>query len=134
MKKLLLFLLMAVSLTAKAQNDSPRFTLFELPYAVDALEPIISRQTVELHYGKHVRGYLNNVNKMTAGREYDNKSLQEIILGAQGFLAKGRWRAERQTGKGNNRQMGLNRRFQRGVRKAGFIALRLWMDMACERR
>lgn len=86
MKKLLLFLLMAVSLTAKAQNDSPRFTLFELPYAVDALEPIISRQTVELHYGKHVRGYLNNVNKMTAGREYDNKSLQEIILGAEGSL------------------------------------------------
>lgn len=86
MKKIILFLLLTISLVAKAQNDSPRFTLFELPYAVDALEPVISRQTVELHYGKHVRGYCNNVNKMTTGSEYDNKSLEEIVASAEGAL------------------------------------------------
>ncbi len=40
------------------------FTLIQLPYAPDALEPVISRQTVEFHHGKHLQTYVDNLNKL----------------------------------------------------------------------
>ena len=55
------------------------FTLQALPYAYDALEPNIDKQTMEIHHDKHHGGYVNNLNKAIAGTEYENKSLEEIL-------------------------------------------------------
>lgn len=55
------------------------FTLPDLPFAMDALEPVISRRTLEFHYGKHHKAYVNNLNKLTEGSEWAKKSLEELI-------------------------------------------------------
>ena len=62
------------------------FTLPELPYAMDALEPYISRQTIEFHYGKHHNAYVTNLNKLVPGTEFENASLEEIIKKAEGGI------------------------------------------------
>ena len=41
-----------------------KFELMALPYAIDALEPVISKQTLEFHHGKHLAGYVNNLNAL----------------------------------------------------------------------
>lgn len=58
------------------------FTLPPLPYAYDALEPHIDKQTMEIHHDKHHAGYVNNLNKAIAGTEYENKSLEDILKSA----------------------------------------------------
>lgn len=55
------------------------FTLPDLPYASDALEPHIDKTTMEIHHGKHHAGYVNNLNKAIAGTGLENKSLEEIL-------------------------------------------------------
>ncbi len=55
------------------------FTLSPLPFALDALSPHISARTLEFHYGKHHQAYVDNLNKLTSGLEWENKSLEEII-------------------------------------------------------
>ncbi len=50
-----------------------------LPYAMDALQPHISQETLEFHYGKHHQAYVNNLNGMIEGTEWENASLEEII-------------------------------------------------------
>lgn len=63
-----------------------RFTLPELPYAIDALAPAISRETLEFHWGKHHQTYVNNLNNLVEGTDWAEESLEEIILGAEGGL------------------------------------------------
>lgn len=60
------------------------FTLPELPYPMDALAPHISKETLEYHYGKHHQAYVNNLNKLIAGTEFENLSLEEIIKKSTG--------------------------------------------------
>ncbi len=61
------------------------FTLPPLPYAMDALSPHISKETLEYHYGKHHQAYVNNLNKLVAdNKEYANLSLEEIIKKSSG--------------------------------------------------
>jgi Fe-Mn family superoxide dismutase len=57
-----------------------------LPYAMNALEPHISRETLEFHYGKHHQTYVTNLNKLMKDTEFENKTLEEIIRGAQGGI------------------------------------------------
>ncbi len=47
------------------------FTLIQLPYAIDALEPVISARTLEFHHGKHLQGYVDNLNKLIVGTEFE---------------------------------------------------------------
>ncbi|MCR5464320.1 MAG: superoxide dismutase [Bacteroidales bacterium] len=47
------------------------FTLIDLPYAIDALEPVISARTLEFHHGKHLQGYVDNLNKLIVGTEFE---------------------------------------------------------------
>lgn len=56
------------------------FELPKLPYALDGLAPYISEETLEYHYGKHHRGYVNKLNELTKDTEYSNLSLEEVIL------------------------------------------------------
>ena len=58
------------------------FTLIDLPYSLDALEPMISSRTLEFHHGKHLKGYVDNLNKLIAGTEFDNLTLEEIVMKA----------------------------------------------------
>ncbi len=60
------------------------FTLPELPYAMDALAPQISKETLEYHYGKHHNAYVTNLNKLTDGKPEAGKSLEELIKTAKG--------------------------------------------------
>ncbi|HPW71602.1 MAG TPA: superoxide dismutase [Bacteroides graminisolvens] len=50
-----------------------------LPYATNALEPVISQQTIEFHYGKHLQAYVNNLNSLVPGTEFEGKSVEEIV-------------------------------------------------------
>jgi Fe-Mn family superoxide dismutase len=55
-------------------------TLPALPYETDALEPHISRETLEYHYGKHHAGYVKKLNKLIDGTDFESLSLEQIIL------------------------------------------------------
>ena len=59
-------------------------TLPELPYAMDALEPHLSRETLEYHYGKHHNTYVVNLNGMVEGTEFADSSLQDIVRRSSG--------------------------------------------------
>lgn len=61
-------------------------TLPELPYALDALNPHISKQTLEFHHGKHVLAYVNNLNNLIGGTRFENASLETIIKEADGGI------------------------------------------------
>ncbi len=62
------------------------FELPALPYAKNALEPHISAETLEYHYGKHHNTYVTNLNKLVEGTDDANKSLEDIIKSASGGL------------------------------------------------
>lgn len=55
----------------------------DLPYALDALEPHISTDTMEFHYGKHHRGYVDKLNKLIEGTRFDDLPLEQIIISAR---------------------------------------------------
>jgi Fe-Mn family superoxide dismutase len=63
-----------------------KFELMALPYAIDALEPVISRQTLEFHHGKHLAGYVNNLNGLLPGSGFEEDSLKEIVMKASGGI------------------------------------------------
>ncbi|WP_083370015.1 superoxide dismutase [Chromobacterium sphagni] len=65
-------------LSARAHASSAQ-VLPPLPYADNALEPVISARTIGFHYGKHHKAYLDNLNKLIAGRDYADMSLEGII-------------------------------------------------------
>ena len=55
------------------------FTLIELPYMIEALEPVISAQTLSFHHGKHLQAYVDNLNKLLPGSEFEGMALEEIV-------------------------------------------------------
>lgn len=62
------------------------FILSSLPYEKTALEPYISAHTLDFHYGKHHQTYIDNLNKLVAGTEFETSSLEDIILKTVGSL------------------------------------------------
>ena len=59
-------------------------TLPALPYAIDALAPIISKETLEFHYGKHHQTYVTNLNNLIPGTEFETASLEDIVKKSSG--------------------------------------------------
>jgi len=57
-----------------------------LPFATDALEPVISAETIDFHYGKHHQAYVTNLNKLVSGTEFEDASLEDIVLQAEGGI------------------------------------------------
>ena len=63
-----------------------KFNLMALPYAPEALEPVISKETIGFHHGKHLAGYVNNLNTLLEGSPLAGLSLEEIVLKADGGI------------------------------------------------
>ncbi|MBI3987216.1 MAG: superoxide dismutase [Lentisphaerae bacterium] len=79
--------LAAGGLSGIAQSPPPQ-VLPPLPYVENGLEPFITAKTIGFHYGKHHKGYLDNLNKLIAGTEYADLSLEKIIAGTAGRAEK----------------------------------------------
>ena len=62
------------------------FTLIDLPYAPEALEPVIGARTLSFHHGKHLQGYVNNLNALLPGSPYEGLALEEIVRRADGTV------------------------------------------------
>ena len=63
-----------------------KFILMTLPYAQDALEPVISKETIAFHHGKHLAGYVNNLNGLLEGSPLAGLPLEEIVCKAEGGM------------------------------------------------
>ena len=63
-----------------------QFELMNLPYAPEALEPVISRETLSFHHGKHLAAYVNNLNGMIDGSGFEDATLEEIACKATGAI------------------------------------------------
>ena len=63
-----------------------KFELIHLPYEANALEPIISAQTLGFHHGKHLQGYVNNLNAAIVGTPFEEMPLEEIVKKATGGM------------------------------------------------
>ena len=63
-----------------------KFELMALPYAVEALEPVISKETIAFHHGKHLAGYVNNLNGLLPGSGFEESTLEEIVCKATGGM------------------------------------------------
>ena len=63
-----------------------KFELMALPYEIDALEPVISKQTLEFHHGKHLAAYVNNLNGLLPGSGFEEASIEEIVCKATGGI------------------------------------------------
>ncbi len=63
-----------------------KFELMTLPYEVNALEPIISRETIGFHHGKHLAAYVNNLNALLPGSGFEEASLEEIVCKSSGGI------------------------------------------------
>ena len=61
-----------------------KYELPQLPYELDALEPVISKRTMEFHYGKHLQTYLDNLNKLIQGTDFENADLETIVKKSEG--------------------------------------------------
>lgn len=91
-----LFALLAISCNnsnaKNKENDNTKksvnmkFEKVALPYATDALEPVISKQTVELHYGKHHQAYVDNLNKLVVGTKFENADLETVVKESDGAI------------------------------------------------
>ena len=60
--------------------------IIPLPYEITALAPVISAQTLEFHHGKHLQGYVDNLNKLIAGTPFETMPLEEIVKKAEGGI------------------------------------------------
>ncbi|MDR1348681.1 MAG: superoxide dismutase [Prevotellaceae bacterium] len=63
-----------------------KFELIKLTYDADALAPVISKQTIELHHGKHLQGYVNNLNNLIQETEFENADLETIVKKSDGTI------------------------------------------------
>ncbi|MDO9193102.1 MAG: superoxide dismutase, partial [Undibacterium sp.] len=69
-------------------NAATVHVLPALPYSDDALAPVISSNTVSFHYGKHHKGYVDNLNKLIAASDFADMSLEKVILASAGQADK----------------------------------------------
>jgi Fe-Mn family superoxide dismutase len=68
------------------KKEIMKFELPKLPYATNALEPVIGQQTIELHYGKHLQTYITNLNNLIQGTKFENADLETIVKESDGTI------------------------------------------------
>ena len=69
------------------KEEVMKFELIQLPYANDGLEPVISKQTIDFHYGKHLLNYVNTLNKLIEGTKFENAPLEQIVRESDGAIS-----------------------------------------------
>lgn len=74
--------------TSEKIESVTTYILPPLPYAESALEPVISARTISFHYGKHHKGYVDNLNKLVAGTEFVGMPLEKVITATAGKADK----------------------------------------------
>lgn len=74
------------SQTTNKKEEIMKFELIQLPYAADALEPVISKETIEFHHGKHLQAYVNNLNNLVPGTKFENAPLEQIVAESDGGI------------------------------------------------
>lgn len=79
-------LLSAIAAQTQTMPVDGRFELMELPYAENALEPVISAETIGLHHGKHLLGYVTALNRLIEGTDLADRSLEEIVAASDGAV------------------------------------------------
>lgn len=85
--KILIFTMLLLGITStRAQTKITEYEYIALPYALDALEPAISQRTMALHYGKHLRAYVENLNRLVRQTAMEGETLENIVLMAEGPL------------------------------------------------
>lgn len=72
--------------TFNKKEEAMKFELIQLPYAANALEPVISKQTIDFHYGKHLQNYVNTLNTLTVGTKFENAPLETIVRESDGAI------------------------------------------------
>ena len=82
---ILLILIFCNNEITKSQNVM-KFELVRLPYATNALEPVISQQTIEYHHGRHLQTYVNNLNNLIQGTQFENADLETIVKQSDGAI------------------------------------------------
>ena len=68
------------------KTENMKFEKVALPYETDALAPVIGKQTMELHYGKHYQAYIDNLNKLIVGTKFENADLETIVKESDGGI------------------------------------------------
>ena len=66
-------------ITNSQEGNAMKHLLPPLPYATSALEPYLSTETLECHYGKHHKGYIHKLNQLVAGMRYEPLSLEDLV-------------------------------------------------------
>ena len=85
--KILIFTMLLLGLcSARGQTKITEYEYILLPYELDALEPAISRRTMALHYGQHLRSYVENLNRLIKGSALEGETLEDVVLMAEGPL------------------------------------------------
>ena len=74
------------SQTTNKKEEIMKFELIHLPYAANALEPVISKETIEFHHGKHLQAYVNNLNNLIPGTKFENAPLEQIVAESDGAI------------------------------------------------
>ena len=82
---ILFLLLFSNNEIIKSQNVM-KFELIQLPYATNALEPVISQQTIDFHHGKHLQTYVNNLNNLIQGTQFETADLETIVKESDGAI------------------------------------------------
>lgn len=70
----------------KKNTTMATFNLIQLPYAPNALEPVISAQTISFHYGKHLQAYVNNLNGLLPSSGFEDTTLEDIVRKSDGGI------------------------------------------------
>lgn len=74
------------ALWAQQQTTKEKFSLPPLPYETNALAPVISETTIKLHHGKHLKAYIDNLNKLIVGTPFENCDLETIVKNSTGAI------------------------------------------------
>ena len=81
-----ILLLLITSVQLISQKKAMNFKLIDLPYAIDALAPVISEETIRFHHGKHLQAYVNNLNNLIVGTPFEQADLETIVKESDGVL------------------------------------------------
>ena len=74
------------SQTTNKKEEIMKFELIQLPYEANALEPVISKSTIDFHHGKHLQAYVNNLNNLIPGTKFENAPLEQIVAESDGAI------------------------------------------------